>query len=150
MTTVTAYLCVDGASDALAFYAKAFGAEEQYRLAMPDGKLGHAEMRIGDTTLMLSDEWPEGGILGPDKRGGVSTSFSITVDDVAALDAMWDTAIDVGARIERERTDEFYGFRTGTLVDPFGHRWSIMTKIEDVSPDEMARRMAAMGDDDNT
>ena len=144
MTTVNAYLTVDGASDALDFYRRAFGAEELYRLAMPDGRLGHAEMRIGDTKLMISDEWPEGGILGPAARGGATTSFAVTVDDVDALDATWAQALAAGATVEREREDQFYGHRTGTLVDPFGHRWSISAVVEDVSPEEMQRRIADM------
>jgi PhnB protein len=144
MTTVTAYLCVDGAAAALDFYRRAFGAEERYRLAMGDGRIGHAEIRIGDSTLMLSDEWPEGGVLGPDKRGGTSTSFAVTVESVDALDAMWASALAAGATVERERADQFYGHRTGTLVDPFGHRWSIAAVVEEVSPEEMQRRMAAM------
>ena len=144
MTNVTAYLCVDGASDALDFYAKAFGASELYRLDMGDGRLGHAEMKIGDTSLMLSDEWPEGGVLGPLTRGGASTSFVIQVEDVASLDAMWSEALAAGATVEREVADQFYGHRSGTLVDPFGHRWSISTIIEEVSPEEMKRRMSEL------
>ncbi|MFA5885226.1 MAG: VOC family protein [Acidimicrobiia bacterium] len=145
MTDVTAYLCVDGADAALDFYRRAFGAEELYRLAMDNGIVGHAEMRIGETRIMLSDEWPDAGILGPIKRGGVSTSFAITVDGLDALDAMWAQAIAAGATVEREPEDQFYGHRTGTLVDPFGHRWSISTPIEEVSPEEMQRRMEHMG-----
>jgi len=144
MTTVTPYLCVDGAADALDFYRRAFGAEELYRLAMANGNIAHAEMCIGDTTLMLSDEWPEGGVLGPEKRGGASTSFSITVGGVDALDTMWASALDAGATVEREREDQFYGHRTGTVVDPFGHRWTISTVIEEVSPEEMQRRLDTM------
>lgn len=144
MTTVNAYLCVDGAADALDFYRRAFGAEELYRLPMPDGRLGHAEMRIGDTKLMLSDEWPEGGVVGPHRQEGSSTSFSITVDDVGALDRMWADALAAGATVEREPADQFYGHRTGTVVDPFGHRWSISAVLEEVSPEEMRRRLADM------
>lgn len=143
MTTVNAYLCVDGAADALDFYRRAFGAEERYRLAMPDGRLGHAEMRIGDTIVMLSDEWPEGGVLGPRSRGGPTASLAITVDDLDALDALWAAALAAGATVEREPADQFYGHRTGTLVDPFGHRWSISAVIEEVDPEEMQRRMRA-------
>jgi len=141
MPTVTPYLCCEGAADALDFYAKAFNAQELYRLEMPDGKLGHAEMRIGETRLMLSDEWPEGDILSPKKRGGATTSFSIEVDDTAGLDALWAQALGAGAPVEREIENQFYGHRTGTLVDPFGHRWSISTVVEEVSPEEMKRRM---------
>ena len=141
MPTVTPYLCCEGAADALDFYAKAFNAQELYRLEMPDGKLGHAEMRIGDTRLMLSDEWPEGDILSPKQRGGATTSFSIEVDDTAGLDALWAQALGAGATVEREIENQFYGHRTGTLIDPFGHRWSISTVVEEVSPEEMKRRM---------
>lgn len=143
MTHVTAYLCVDGAADALDFYQRAFGADEQYRLEMGDGKLGHAEMTIGDTTLMLSDEWPEGGVLGPLKRGGATSSFTIMVADAEALDALWARALAAGAGVERPVEDQFYGHRTGTLVDPFGHRWSVNAVLEEVSPAEMKRRMEA-------
>ena len=144
MTTVTAYLCIDGASAALAYYEQAFRAKEQYRLEMPDGRLGHAEMTIGDTTIMLSDEWPEGGILGPKSRGGATSSFTIMVESVDALDAMWAAALAAGGTVEREVADQFYGHRTGTLVDPFGQRWSVSAVVEEVSPEEMARRMSEM------
>ena len=144
MTSVTAYLCIDGASDALAYYQQAFGAKEQYRLEMPDGRLGHAEMTVGDTTIMLSDEWPEGGILGPKSRGGATASFTIMVESVAALDEMWAAAIGAGGTVEREVEDQFYGHRTGTLADPFGQRWSISTVVEEVSAEEMKRRMSEM------
>ena len=147
MQSVTAYLSVDGAADAIDFYTRAFGAQERYRLPMGDGRLGHAEITIGDTTLMLADEWADGDVLGPLKRGGVSVTFSIEVADVDALDRMWASATSAGATVQQEREDQFYGYRSGTLVDPFGHRWGIMTKIEDVSPEEMQRRMEAMGDD---
>jgi PhnB protein len=144
MTDVTAYLCVDGADAALDFYRRAFGAEELYRLEMPDGMVGHAEMRIGDTRLMLSDEFPDGGILGPTARGGPTASFAIMVDGIDALDAMWARATAAGAVVEREPADQFYGHRTGTLIDPFGHRWSISAVVEEVSPEEMQRRIAAV------
>src|SRR4051812_7678057 len=144
MTNVTGYLCLEGASDALAYYQQAFGAKEQYRLEMPDGRLGHAEMTIGDTLIMLSDEWPEGGILGPKSRGGSTSSFTILVDTVDALDEMWAAALAAGATVEREVADQFYGHRTGSLVDPFGQRWSISAVVEEVSPEEMKRRMSEM------
>lgn len=144
MTNVTAYLCVDGADAALDFYRRAFGAEELYRLTMDNGVIGHAEMRIGDTRLMLADEWPDGGVVGPHRQDGSSTSFTVTVDGVDALDAMWAAALEAGAEVEREPEDQFYGHRTGTVIDPFGHRWNISAVVEDVSPEEMQRRMAAM------
>ena len=144
MTTVNAYLSVDGAADALDFYVRAFDAEELYRLAMADGRLGHAEMRIGDTVVMLSDEWPEGNVVAPTRQEGWSTSFSITLDDPADFDHWWNRALDAGATVQREPADQFYGHRSGTLVDPFGHRWAINAVIEEVSPEEMQRRMEQM------
>jgi PhnB protein len=142
MTEVTAYLSVDGAADAIDFYTRAFGAQEQFRLPMPDGRVGHAELKIGISTLMLADEFPEMNILGPKARGGPTSSFSIVVDSIDALDSMWAQAVDAGAQVERAIEDQFYGHRMGQLVDPFGHRWSISTVVEDVSPEEMKRRMA--------
>ena len=144
MPTVSAYLCVDGAADALDFYRRAFGAEELYRLTMDTGGIGHAEMRIGETLLMVSDEWPEGGVVGPHRHDGSSTSFAIYLDDLADFDAWWSRAIDAGAVTEREPADQFYGHRSGTLRDPFGHRWTISAVIEEVSPEEMQRRMEQM------
>ena len=141
MTEVIAYLAVDRAADALDWYGRAFGAQELYRLPMGDGRIGHAEMVIGDTRLMISDEWPEGGVLGPASRGGPTSSFSIAVDSVEDFDAMWQRALDAGASVEREPADQFYGYRAATLFDPFGHRWTINAKVEDVDPDEMRRRM---------
>jgi PhnB protein len=146
VTTVTAYLCVDGASAAIDFYQRAFGAEERYRLIMGNGAIGHAEIQIGDTTLMLSDEWPDGGVVGPHRQDGSSTSFAVTIDDPATFDTWWSRAVEAGATVEREPSDQFYGHRMGTLLDPFGHRWSISAVIEDVDPEEMQRRMAALGD----
>jgi PhnB protein len=146
MTEVVPYLAVDGAADALDWYGRAFGAEELYRLTMPDGRIGHAEMRIGDTRLMISDEWPDGGILGPKSRGGPTSSFSINVADVDDLDTLWVRALGEQATVEREPADQFYGYRAATLVDPFGHRWTLNAKFEDVDPDEMQRRMESMGD----
>jgi len=143
MGAVTPYLCCDGAADAIEFYKRAFGAEELYRLDGPGDMVGHAEISIGDSRLMLSDEWPEGGILGPTKRGGATTAFSIEVDDVDALDAAWARAIGAGATEEEPLTDKFYGYRSGTMIDPFGHRWTIATVVEEVSPEEMQRRMEA-------
>jgi len=120
---VTAYLCVDGAAEAIGFYARAFGATEGYRFTMPDGRIGYTELTIGGSVLMLSDEAPELGVLSPLRLGGNSTSFVIEVDDA---DAAFARALVAGARIERPLKDEPYG-RAGWVVDPFGHRWSIMT-----------------------
>lgn len=142
--SVTPYLIVDDGVAALDFYAKAFGAVELFRLPMGD-KIGHAEIRIGDSTLMISDEWPDMGILGPKSRGGTTASFLIYVDDV---DTAYAKAVGVGCVAEREPADQFWGDRMGSLFDPFGHRWSLATHIEDVSAEEMNARMAALGEGD--
>lgn len=135
--TVNAYLIVDDAARALDFYRDAFGAEELYRLPM-GGKIGHAEIRIGDTNLMLSDEWPDMQALGPNKRGGPTASFVIYGPD---CDAAFDRAVMAGGKIDRPVEDQFWGDRMGTVIDPFGHKWTLGTHIEDVSPEEMKTRM---------
>ena len=135
--TVTAYLMVDDAAKALDFYQAAFGAEELFRLPMGD-KIGHAEIMIGDTHLMLADEFPDMGALGPNKRGGPTASFMIYVPDA---DAAYDKAVKAGAKADRPLKDEFWGDRIGTVIDPFGHKWSLATHKEDVPPEEMQRRM---------
>ena len=135
--TVTAYLIVDDGARAIDFYRAAFGAEELYRLPM-GGKVGHAEIRIGDTNLMLSDEWPDMQALGPNKRGGATASFVIYGPD---CDAAYERAVKAGAKPDRPPSDQFWGDRMGTVVDPFGHKWTLGTHIEDVSPGEMQKRM---------
>ncbi|MEX2246283.1 MAG: VOC family protein [Dehalococcoidia bacterium] len=130
---VTAYLCADGAAEAIEFYKKAFGAEERARMAGPDGRIGHAEITIGATTLMLSDEWPEMGVRSPKSLNGYSVSFVLEVHDV---DAAFKRAVDAGAKVERPLKDEPYG-RGGWVIDPFGHRWSIMTSNPDFKPEDM-------------
>ena len=137
--TVTPYMIVDGAAAALDFYRKAFGAKELMRMPMGD-KIGHAEIRIGDSAVMLSDEWPDMGHLGPTKRGGTTVSLMIYVENV---DSAFDRAVKAGAKVEKAVENQFYGDRLGTLTDPFGHKWSLATHIEDVAPDEMTRRMEA-------
>lgn len=137
--SVTAYLIVDDAAKALDFYRDAFGAEEMYRLPMGD-RIGHAETRIGDTVLMLSDEWPDMNALSPNSRGGATSSFMIYVEDA---DAAYARAIKAGARADRPVKQEFWGDRIGSVVDPFGHKWSLSTHVEDVAPEEMQRRMEA-------
>ena len=132
-TTVTAYLCTKGAADAIEFYKRAFGAEELYRLPGPDGSLGHAEIRIGETTLMLSDEAPQLGVFSPTTRGGATSAFVLDVPD---CDAAWKRALDAGATVERPLTDNPYG-RGGWILDPFGHRWSIMTSNPNFDPKDM-------------
>ena len=131
--SVTAYLCAKGASDAIDFYTKAFGARELYRLPNEDGTLGHAEIQIGETTLYLSDEAPQLNVLSPATLGGATCSFVLDVDDV---DAAFARAVDAGATVERPIADNPYG-RSGWLVDPFGHRWSIMTSNPAFDPAEM-------------
>lgn len=130
---VTAYLCADGAAGAIEFYKKAFAAEERYRMERPDGRLGHAEISIGETVVLLSDEWPEMRVLSPRKLNGHSVSFVL---DVADADAAFRRAVDPGATVERPLKNEPYG-RGGWVVDPFGHRWSIMTPNPDFKPEDM-------------
>ena len=137
--SVTSYLIVDDAAKALDFYRDAFGAEEMYRLPMGD-RIGHAETRIGDTVLMLSDEWPDMNALSPNTRGGATSSFMIYVEDA---DAAYARAVKAGARADRPVMQEFWGDRIGSVVDPFGHKWSLSTHVEDVAPEEMQRRMEA-------
>ena len=136
--SVTPYLIVDGAEEAIRFYERAFGATEMLRLPM-GGKIGHAEVKIGDSIVMLSDEWPDYGKLGPTSRGGATSSLMIYLEDV---DAAFERAIAAGATLERPVEDQFYGDRSGTVTDPFGHSWTLSTHVEDVSEDEMQRRMA--------
>ena len=142
--SVTPYLTVDNAAAAIEFYRQAFGAQELFRLPMPDGaggeKIGHAEVKIGDSHLMLSDEWPGMDVLGPKSRGGASASFLIYGPDV---DRAFQRAIDAGARAEQQPSDQFWGDRMGTVTDPFGHKWMLATHVEDVPPQELQARMAA-------
>lgn len=140
--TVTAYLMVDDAAKALDFYRDAFGAEELFRLPMGD-KIGHAEIMIGDTHLMLADEFPDMGALGPNSRGGPTASFMIYVPDA---DAAYDRAVKAGARADRPLKNEFWGDRIGTVIDPFGHKWSLATHVEEVPPEEIQRRMEQWGE----
>jgi uncharacterized glyoxalase superfamily protein PhnB len=132
-----AYLGVKNASKAIEFYSEAFGATEKFRLVEPSGRVGHAELDFGGTTLMLAEEFPEYGFYGPQKYGGTSVTIHIHVDNA---DEVIKRAVSAGAEILREPTDEFYGERSGTIRDPFGHRWNIGHHIEDVSPEEMQRR----------
>jgi PhnB protein len=134
---VTPYLSVRGAAQAIDFYKKAFGAAEVMRMPGPDGKLGHAEVRIGDSCVMLSDEYPEMQFLGPATRGGTTVHMHLYVKDV---DAVAKKAVAAGAKLVRPVEDKFYGDRTGTLEDPFGHIWHIATHTEDLSKAEMRRR----------
>ena len=136
--SVTPYLMVDNAAEAIRFYERAFGATEIMRLPMGD-KIAHAEIRIGDSFVMLSDEWPDFGKLGPKSRGGATSSLMVYVEDV---DASYARALDAGATAEQPLTDQFWGDRSGSVVDPFGHSWMLATHVEDVPPEEMGRRMS--------
>jgi PhnB protein len=143
--TVTPYLAVDDAAEAIEYYKKAFGAKERVRMHAPDGKIGHAELEIGDSLVMLADRFPQASTKPPKELGGTSASIFMYVEDV---DAVVKQAVDAGAHIETEIADQFWGDRFGTVADPFGHLWSIATHVEDVPPEQMAERakaaMAAM------
>lgn len=134
---VFAYLRLRDAARAIEFYTRDFGAKEKFRLTEPGGKIGHAELELGGTTLMLSDEYPEMGIRGPASIGGTSFTIHLHVDDA---DALIRRAVEAGATIVRPASDQFYGERSGTVRDPFGHEWNIGHEIEQVTPAEMQRR----------
>lgn len=136
---VTPYLCIDGAGAAIEFYRDVFGATERMRMPAPDDTIGHAEVQIGDSVIMLSDEFPDMGMRGPRTLGGTPVTLSVYVDDV---DTVFDRAVSAGATTLRPVEDQFYGDRSGQFEDPFGHRWSVASHIEDVPPDEMAKRAA--------
>lgn len=138
--SVTPYLIIKGAAAALEFYKKAFGAVELMRLEAPGGKIGHAEIRIGDSPVMLADEFPEMGAISPQTLGGAGVSLMVYVEDV---DARFRQAIQAGGTEVRPVQDQFYGDRSGTLKDPFGHQWTIGTHTEDLTPEEIGQRAAA-------
>ena len=143
--TATPYLAVDDAAEAIEYYTKAFDAKERVRMETPDGKIGHAELEIGDSLVMLSDPFPQSSTRPPKELGGTSVSVFLYVEDV---DAFVKQAVDAGATVTMEVADQFWGDRFGSVMDPFGHLWSIATHVEDVPPEEMAERakaaMAAM------
>ncbi len=145
--SLNAYLCVAGADAAIRFYCDIFGATERMRLDGPDGTVGHAELEIGDSVLMLSDEYPGMAQKSPKTLGGTPVSLSVYVDDV---DDVYARAIAAGATSVREVADQFYGDRSGQVLDPFGHIWAIATHVEDVDAEEMARRAAAVVSGDNS
>ena len=135
--SVTPYLIINGAGEAIEFYKKAFGASELFRIPAPGGKIGHAEINIGDSRIMLADEYPEMGYKSPSSWGGTAVSLMIYVADV---DSVYQQAIAAGGKEKRAVKDEFYGDRLGTMEDPFGHVWHIATHKEDISMEEMERR----------
>ncbi|MCP9488077.1 MAG: VOC family protein [Gaiellaceae bacterium MAG52_C11] len=143
--TLTVYLAVDDAAKAIDWYKRAFGAEERVRMEAPGDKIGHAELAIGDSLLMLADPFPQGSTTPPKELGGSTAGLFMYVEDV---DAAVKKAVDEGATVVMEVADQFWGDRFGTIADPFGHTWSIATHVEDLDPEEIAERgkaaMAAM------
>ena len=137
---VMAYLAIDGASDAIEFYKDVFGAEERLRMPGPGGTVGHAEIQIGDSVVMMADSAPDMGALDPKKLGGTPVSMTVYVEDV---DATFARALAGGAKESQPIEDKFYGDRAGSFIDPWGHQWHVMMHIEDVSPEEMEKRAAA-------
>lgn len=138
--SLTPYLYLKGASDAIEFYKKAFGATELFRMGGPDGRVGHAEIKIGDSPIMLADENPAIGATSPQTVGSCPIGLMIYVDDV---DAVFDRAVAAGATVTAPVTDKFYGDRMGGITDPYGYSWYIATHVEDVSPEEIERRAAS-------
>ena len=138
--SLTPYLIIDGAAKAIDFYKRAFGATESLRMADPKGGIAHAEIKIGDSVIMLADEHPNMGYRGPRSLGGSAVSIMLYVTDV---DGTFDRAVKAGAKAQRPVANQFYGDRSGTLEDPFGHIWTISTHVEDVAPEEMKRRAEA-------
>lgn len=136
--SVNAYLCVDDAARAIEFYKEAFGATERFRMEAPGGKIGHAEIQVGDTIVMLADEMPEMNFNSPRTLGGPTCHFMLYVEDV---DARVEQAVKAGATLKKPVKDEFYGDRSGSVEDPFGHLWYVATHIEDPSPEEIKRRL---------
>ena len=138
--TVTPYLIIEGAGEAIEFYKQAFGAKELFRFPAPGGKIGHAELKIGDSPIMLADAYPDMGYNGPKSLGGSPVSLMIYVENV---DSVFNQAVQAGATVKEAVSDKFYGDRIGSLVDPFGHVWHVSTHKEDVSLEEMERRAKA-------
>ena len=130
-------LIIDGAAAAIAFYGDVLGTTPRLVMDMPDGKIGHAELQLGDSVIMLADEFPDMGFRGPKAVGGTPVTLSVYVDDV---DAVFAKALEAGAKELRPIENQFYGDRTGQFEDPFGHRWNVGTHIEDVAEDEMMKR----------
>ena len=139
--TVIPYLIIKGASEALEFYKKAFGATERMRMPGPGGKIMHAELEMGDSVIMLADEFPEMNAVSPVTLKGTAVGLHLYVEDV---DKIFAQAVAAGATVERPLTNQFYGDRSGSVIDPFGHRWYLTSHVEDVSEEEMKRRMEEM------
>ena len=143
--TLSIHLAVEDAAKAIDYYKQAFGAKERFRMDAPNGKIGHAELEVGNSVVMLSDPFPQSTVRPPSEVGGTSASVFMYVQDV---DTVVKQAVDAGATVTMEVDDQFWGDRFGTITDPFGHVWSIATHVEDVSPEDMAERakeaMAAM------
>ncbi|HEY4451768.1 MAG TPA: VOC family protein [Solirubrobacteraceae bacterium] len=137
---VTPYLIVEGANEAIDFYVSVLGAAERMRMAGPDGRVGHAELDVGNSVIMLADENIEMDARSPSSIGGTPVTLHVYVEDA---DGVFDSAISAGARALRPVEDQFYGDRSGTFEDPFGHRWNVATHVEDVTPEEMSKRAAA-------
>ena len=140
---VIPYLYVDGAGAAIDFYAKVLGTKERMRMGGPDGKVGHAELELGDSVIMIADEFPDMGAKGPKSVGGSPVTISLYLEDV---DGVFNKAIAEGATELRPPSDQFYGDRTAQFEDPWGHRWNVGTHVEDVPPDEMEKRAKAMSE----
>ena len=139
--SITPYLIVADGAGAIAFYQQAFEAKVRMRLPRPDGRIAHAELRIGDSLIMLADEAPQMGALAPSTVGGTPVSLHLYIEDVDAVVAR---AVAAGGKLRHPVEDKFYGDRLGTIEDPFGHRWHISTHIEEVAPEEIGRRAAAV------
>ena len=138
---VVPYLIVDGAADAIDFYTSVLGATERMRMGGPEGKVGHAELEIGNSVIMLADEHPDMDAIGPKSIGGTPVSIHLYVED---SDSVFEAAIKAGAKEVMPVEDKFYGDRQGSFEDPFGHRWHVSTHVEDVPPDEIEKRAAEM------
>ena len=145
--SITPYLSIKGAADAIEFYKQAFGAIEIYRLAMPTGEIGHAEIKIGDSSLMLADPCDETAFRSPQSLGGSTVGIHLFVKDV---DAQFAQAVAAGAKVVKPVEDQFYGDRNGTLEDPFGHVWFLSTHVEDLTPDEISARAEALFKNDDS
>ena len=138
---VTPYLCVQGAAAAIDFYAEVLSATERVRMPGPNDTIGHCELQLGDSVIMLADEFPDMGVVSPKTLGGSPVTLNVYVEDV---DAVFERAVAAGAQSLRPVETQFYGDRSGQFEDPFGHRWNVASHVEDVSPEEMQRRAASM------